>query len=114
MIDLLMEGLEVWAFVKGVQRDRDWFVNSPGPFSKAQFAANATASADWERRQLMRRAITRIKEGRPNEAIGLLEGLRTHVPEGEERKLLDTLIQNLKTDAPVENSRPDHPADAKS
>jgi hypothetical protein len=68
---------------------------STGPFREEEYLANAAASMPWELQQQLRKAATRVRQGKVGEAVRLLEQLLPRLPDEEQRRKIRLAIENL-------------------
>jgi hypothetical protein len=83
---------ELWKTAGGEGED-----DNVGPFSERKLAANTAAGASWDCLQILRKAESRMREGKDAEAINLLEELLARSPDEQERAKVRQMIENLKT-----------------
>ena len=95
MFDVILSTMAHMLAVESRERDGDASIDA-GPFSKEEYDDNAAASAKYETTLAVRKAHTRLKQGRAEEALSLLVNCRKRLPANSETKTLDSLIVQLR------------------
>lgn len=69
------------------------------PFSQGEYDANAAAGAEYDARQAVRKALSRMKDDRPAEALAVLDAAAKRLPEGPHSAAVAELAVRLRAAA---------------